>query len=53
MIVSDSGAVVDCDALSATFKVKLLVPAVVGVPDIDPPEIFRPAGSDPLAIDHE
>ena len=53
LIVSDSAAVVDCDALSATFKVKLLVPAAVGVPDIAPPEIFKPAGSAPLATDQE
>ena len=52
LIVSDREAVVDCDPLSATLRVKLLVPAVVGVPDIDPPEIFKPAGSDPLASDH-
>ena len=48
LIVSDSAAVVDCDPLSATFKVKLLVPAAVGVPDIAPPEIFKPASRMPF-----
>lgn len=54
LIVSESGAVADPDALSVTFTVKLLDPAVPGVPDMDPPaERLNPAGSDPLATDQE
>ena len=54
LIVSDSAAVAEADALSVTFTVKLLVPAAPGVPDMVPPaERLNPAGSDPLAIDHE
>ena len=53
LTVNDNGAVADCDVLSVTFNVKLLVPAAVGVPDIVPPEIFKPAGSDPPASDQE
>ena len=36
LIVSDSAAVVETDALSVTLTVKLLGPGVVGVPDIVP-----------------
>jgi hypothetical protein len=41
-------------ALSATLTVKLLVPAVVGVPDMVPVARLRerPAGSPPEVIDH-
>ena len=52
LIVNDNGAVADCDALSVTFRLKLLDPAAVGVPDIFPAATLSPAGSDPLAIDH-
>ena len=54
MIVSDNAFVVLPTALSVTFTVKLLDPAVPGVPDIVPPAArLNPAGSDPLATDHE
>ena len=54
LIVSDSAAVAETDALSVTRTVKLLDPAVPGVPDIVPPAArLSPDGSDPLAIDHE
>ena len=44
----------EADALSVTRTVKLLDPAVPGVPDIVPfAARFIPAGSDPLATDHE
>jgi hypothetical protein len=53
LTVSDSGAVAATDALSVTFAVKLLGPAVPGVPEIVPPaDRLNPAGSDPLATDH-
>ena len=53
LIVSVSAAVADTDALSVTFTLKLLGPAVVGVPDIVPPARLNPDGKDPLATDHE
>ena len=54
LIVSDSVAVVETDALSVTLTVKLLAPAIPGVPEIAPPaDIVSPEGSDPLDIDHE
>ena len=54
VIVSDSDAVADPDALSVARTVKLLGPAAPGVPDMEPPaESVRPAGRDPLATDHE
>jgi hypothetical protein len=54
LIASVNGAVADPAALSVTFTLKLLDPAAPGVPDIVPPaERFKPAGSDPLATDHE
>ena len=53
LIVTDNAAVVDADALSVTRTVKLLDPAVPGVPEIVPPAArLNPAGSDPLATDH-
>ena len=53
MIVNDSAAVVETDALSVTFTVKLLVPAVPGVPEIVPPaDRVNPAGSVPTDTDH-
>ena len=53
LIVSDNAAVAEPDALSVTFTVKLAGPAVPGVPEIVSPASVKPAGSDPLAIDHE
>jgi hypothetical protein len=54
LIVSDSAAVVETDALSVTFTVKLLDPAALGVPDIVPPaDRLSPAGSDPTDTVHE
>ena len=51
LIVNDSGALTDTDALSVTFTVKLEEPAAVGVPEIVLPERLSPAGSVPLARD--
>ena len=51
LIVNDNGAVVDTDALSVTFTVKLDDDAAVGVPEIVPPERLNPAASDPVAMD--
>jgi len=54
LIVSDSAAVVETDALSVTRTVKLLGTAVPGVPDIVPPAArLNPAGSDPADTNHE
>ena len=54
MIVNDSAAVAETDALSVTFTVKLLAPAVPGVPEIVPPaDRVKPEGSDPTDTDHE
>ena len=56
VMVSDNAAVAvaEADALSVTRTVKLLDPAVPGVPDMVPPAArLNPAGSDPLATDHE
>ena len=52
LIVSESVAVTDTEALSVTLMLKLLDPAALGVPDIVPPVRLNPDGSDPLAIDH-
>ena len=53
LIFNDSEAVADFDPLSVTFTVKLLDPAVPGVPEMDPPaDRLNPAGNDPLASDH-
>ena len=53
LIVSDSAAVVETDALSVTFTVKLLDPAVPGVPEIVPPaDRLKPAGSVPTDTVH-
>ena len=53
-MVSESAAVAEADALSVTRTVKLLDPALPGVPDIVPPAVrLSPADSDPLATDHE
>jgi hypothetical protein len=54
LIVSDSAAVAETDALSVTRTVKLLGPAAPGVPDTVPPaERVIPAGNDPLTNDQE
>jgi hypothetical protein len=52
LIVNDSWAVAETDALSVTLTVKLDDAALVGVPDIVPPERTNPAGSDPVEMDH-
>ena len=52
LTVIDNEAVVEAEALSVTFTVKLLVPAVPGVPDMAPEAArVNPAGSAPLATD--
>ena len=54
LIVSDSAAVVDADALSVTRTVKLLVPAATGVPAKVPlADRVNPDGGTPLASVHE
>ena len=52
LISSDRAAVVEADMLSVTLREKLEEPAPTGVPLIIPPARLKPAGSDPLAIDH-
>jgi hypothetical protein len=53
-MVSDKAAVEEADALSVTCTVKLLDPAVPGVPESVPPGArLNPAGSAPLATAHE
>jgi hypothetical protein len=53
LIVSDNAFVIFPLALSVTFTVRLLVPAVPGVPEIVPPaDKVNPAGSDPSDTDH-
>jgi len=51
-MVIDKAAVAEPDALSVTLTVKLEAAAVVGVPEIVPPERLKPAGSRPVATDH-
>lgn len=54
LMLRDSVAVVEADALSVTLNVKLADPALVGLPEIVPPASrVRPAGSDPPASDQE
>ena len=54
LMVIDKAAVTEADALSVTRTVKLLGPAVPGVPDIVPPGArLSPAGSAPVATAHE
>jgi hypothetical protein len=54
LTVIDKAAEVEVDALSVTRTVKRLGPAVPGVPDMVPAAArLNPAGSDPLATDHE
>ena len=54
LIVIDSALVAVAPTLSVTFRVKFVVPAVVGVPVIAPVLASRlnPAGSDPGDSDH-
>ena len=52
LIVIESAAVADADALSVTFTVNVLVPTALGIPEIVEPVRVSPAGSDPPAIDH-
>ena len=54
LMVIDKAAVEEADALSVTRTVKLLGPAVLGVPDSVPPAArLNPTGKVPLATDHE
>ena len=54
LMVKDSAAVVDADALSVTRTVKLLVPDAAGVPAIVPLAArVNPDGGTPLASVHE
>ena len=54
LMVSDNAAVAVADVLSVTRTVKLLGPAVLGVPDSVPPAArLNPAGKVPLATAHE
>ena len=54
LMLSDNAAVAEADALSVTRTVKLLGPAVPGVPDIVPTAArVNPAGSAPIATAHE
>ena len=54
LMVKDNAAVAEADALSVTRTVKLLDPAVPGVPDMVPPGArLTPAGNAPLATAHE
>ena len=53
LMVSDNAAVAVADALSVTRSVKLLGPAVPGIPDSVPPAArLNPAGNVPLATAH-
>ena len=53
VIATVSEAVADWEALSVARTVKVLDPALVGVPEMLPPvESVNPAGSVPLASDH-
>jgi len=51
--VMESGFVAVVPELSLTWTVKLLGPAVVGVPEIVFPLRLNPAGSVPVLTDHE
>jgi hypothetical protein len=53
LIVSDTAAVAEIDALSVTRTVTLLDPAVPGVPDIVPPLARLSPEERSFAIDHE
>ena len=51
LMIKDTRALADTEALSVTLTVTLDGPGVVGVPEMVPPERLNPAGSDPLAKD--
>jgi hypothetical protein len=54
LMLSDKAAVAEADVLSVTRTVKLLGPAVPGVPEMVPPAArLNPAGSASLATAHE
>ena len=53
LTVIESGLVAMAPELSLTWTVKLLAPAVVGVPAIVLPLTLSPAGSVPLLMDQE
>ena len=53
LMTIDRTALADPVPLSVTLTVKVDDPAVVGVPEIAPPAMLSPVGSDPLATDHE
>jgi hypothetical protein len=54
LIVNDSAAVAETEALSVTFTVNSLVPAASGVPEIVPPaDRVNPEGGVPTETDHE
>jgi len=53
LTVMESGFVAVVPELSLTWTVKLLAPAVVGVPEIVFPLILNPAGSVPVLTDQE
>ena len=53
LTVMESGFVAVAPELSLTWTVKLLDPAVVGVPEIVLPLMLSPSGSVPLLTDHE
>ena len=53
LTVMESGFVAVAPALSLTWTVKLLAPAVVGLPEIVLPLMLSPAGSVPLLTDQE
>ena len=53
LTVMESGFFAVVPKLSVTWTVKLLAPAVVGVPEIVLPLMLSPAGRVPLLTDHE
>jgi len=52
LIVSDTAAVTDTEALSVTLRVKLDDPAAPGVPEIVLPARVKPTGRAPLAMEN-
>jgi hypothetical protein len=54
LIVSDSAAVAEPEALSVTLTIMFADPTAVGLPEIVPlADKLSPAGRVPLASDHE
>ena len=54
LTISVRALVTELPLASVTFTTKLKVPAVEGVPEIEPAcASERPGGSDPLSINHE